>query len=262
MRFASLGSASLGSASLGSAILGSASLGSAAATFGHRRKIDRGFQRLGVGARFLRCVVSLDQQPVVLPPTLVGPRLQPHQGELPMQPRAGQDELDLAVAKPLVGVDQRLPNAAVPGRDRPGAVVALRDAALEVGVIQRVVLDMHGDSLVGRVERGAFAHRPAPQHVIVLQAEIPVQPGAVRQVLLHHEDRRPLARPRCNRRGRLRRRGEVTLRAVGLDRGVAGRPGHASPPRADGPWNPGMKHPPLNCRVKRVSPIARRRVCG
>ena len=138
-----------------------------------------------------------------------------------MQALAGQDELDFAVPKTLVWVNERLPGAAVPGLDRPGAVVAFRDAALEIGVVQRMVLDMHRDPFVGGVEGGAFADRPAPQHVVVFQAEVPVQAGAVRLVLLHDEHRRALLALRAAAGGRFRRRGKVAFGAVGLEGAVA-----------------------------------------
>lgn len=147
-------------------------------------------QGFGVGARLFVSVVPLDQQPIVLLAALVGLRLQPHQGEFAVQPLAGQDKLDLTVPEFVVRVDKSFPGTAIPGFHRPGAVMSVRDRALEVSIVQRMILDMDGNSLVRGIHGGAFAHRPAPQHVIVLQAEIPVQPGPMRLMLLHDEDRR------------------------------------------------------------------------
>ena len=115
---------------------------------------------------------------------------------LPSQALAKQDKFDFSVAKAFVGLDQRFPGAAVPGLHGAGAIMSVGDGALEVGIVQRVVLDMNGDALVGGVQGGPFANGPAPEHVVVLQPEVPVQTGAAGLMLLHHEYRGLLACPR------------------------------------------------------------------
>ena len=160
--------------------------------------------RVGFGAGAFVVVMALEQQPVVGLAAGAGLGLQAHQVEAAVQALAVQDEGQFALLHALVGVVDRLPGAAVPGLHRAGAVLAVRDGALEVGIVDRVVLDMRRDVLDGGIERRALAHRPAPQHAVVLQAEVVVQAGAVRLVLLHDEDRRVLgAREPC--RGRVRR---------------------------------------------------------
>ena len=79
---------------------------------------------------------------------------------------------------------------------------------------------MRRNVLDGGIERRALAHRPAPQHAVVLQAEVVVQAGAVRLVLLHDEDRRVLGRTGLAGGG-FGRDAEVALGAVGRDGGVA-----------------------------------------
>ena len=120
---------------------------------------------------------------------------QAHQVEAPVQPFAMQDEGE--------GSPFRMPwSASLTGSQVPrsqvstllGTVLAVRDGALEVGVVDRVVFDMGGDVLDGGIERRPLAHRPAPQHAVVLQAEVIVQAGAMRLVLLHHEHRFAIAR--------------------------------------------------------------------
>ena len=148
------------------------------------------FDRGRIGAFALRLVVALDQQPVVLTAALTGTRLQAHQRKAPVQPLAVEHEPKLALAHALVGIVQRLPCAAIPQLHRAGAILAVGYDALEIGIVQRMVLDVRSDPLVGGIERRPFAHRPAPQHAVMLQAEVPVQASAMRLVLLHHEDRR------------------------------------------------------------------------
>ena len=91
-------------------------------------------------------------------------------------------------------IAMRDPLALVPDDHRTGAVLALGDDALERGVVERVVLDMDGQPLLRRVEARPARHRPAPQHAVMLQPEIVVQPRRI--VLLDDEDAA----------GRLRRR--------------------------------------------------------
>ena len=105
-----------------------------------------------IAAFLLQAVVSLDEQPVVLPAALIRLRAQPHDGELAIQPLAMENKLDLAVTQSVVRIYQRLPGAAIPGLDRSGAVLAVRNGALEIGVLQRVILDMRRDAFVVWVE--------------------------------------------------------------------------------------------------------------
>ncbi len=48
-----------------------------------------------------------------------------------------------------------------------------------------MVLRADRQALVGRVEAGPLGDRPALEHAVDLQSQIPVQPGGV--VLLNHE---------------------------------------------------------------------------
>ena len=142
-------------------------------------------QHRGIGAGLLRRVVLLDEQPVLRP--LAATRLHPHQHEAAREAVALQPELQLPCGEIGSRVAQWLPGAGVPDLHRAGAVVAFGDGAVKVGVVDRVVLDPHRQALVGRIERGPFRHRPTPQHAVMLQPEIPVQPARV--VLLHDEPR-------------------------------------------------------------------------
>ena len=79
----------------------------------------------------------------------------------------------------------RLVGAAVPDLHLAGAVLALRDLAGEVDVVERVVLDVHREVVALGVGRDALRHRPRDQHAVALEAQVPVQVAGV--VLLHHE---------------------------------------------------------------------------
>ena len=85
----------------------------------------------------------------------------------------------------------------------PGAVLALRDLALEGRVVERVVLDVDGERALARLERHALRHRPARERAVALEPEVVVEPPRV--VPLDDEDR-PLPARLPRRAGRLRRR--------------------------------------------------------
>ena len=55
---------------------------------------------------------------------------------------------------------EELVRAGVPDLDRPGAVVALRDLALEARVVERMILDVHGQDALPRLERDALRDGP------------------------------------------------------------------------------------------------------
>ena len=74
--------------------------------------------------------------------------------------------------------------------------VALADHALEVGVVERVVLHLDREALLARVGRGSLRHRPRAQRPVDLEPEVVVEPRGV--VLLDHEAR--VAAPGAGRR--------------------------------------------------------------
>ena len=103
-----------------------------------------------------------------------------------LQPLAVERRDHLVVAE-LLG----LVGAAVPDLHRPGAVLALGDLALEVEVLERVVLGVHGEPVLVGVLRDPARQRPRDQHAVVLQPQVPVQVAGV--VLLDHEAALPAA---------------------------------------------------------------------
>src|SRR6185436_13035571 len=89
-----------------------------------------------------------------------------------------------------------------------------RDHALEVEVLDRVVLDVDGHPAVSRVERQALGDGPADEDALDLEAEVVVEPR--RAMALDDEPAR--AGRRSGRAGRFRRLCEVALAAVVLER--------------------------------------------
>ena len=94
-------------------------------------------------------------------------------------------ELELALARAPRAGRLGLPRAAVPEHDGAAAVLALGDDAFEAAVLERVVLDLHREALVRRVEARPLGHGPALQDAVELQAEVVVQ--AAGGVLLDDE---------------------------------------------------------------------------
>src|SRR5262249_32836636 len=101
----------------------------------------------------------------------------------PAQPLAVELDLDLA-RLPL----QDVVAAGVVDAHRPGAVLALRDVALEAQVLERVVLGADREAVVARGVGEETRQRPRREGAVALEAEVAVK--ARRAVLLDHEARR------------------------------------------------------------------------
>ena len=105
----------------------------------------------------------------------------------PLHALAVQADLDLA-RLPL----EHLVGAAVPDAHRAGAVLALGDLALELEVLERVVLGVHGEAVVlGRLGQ-AVGDREGDEDAVALQAQVPVQ---ARGVVLLDDEAPAVARP-------------------------------------------------------------------
>jgi hypothetical protein len=106
---------------------------------------------------------------------------------------AGADEDVAALGPPPAQPDDDLPRvpllrlvrAGVPDRHPAAAVLARRDLAGELQVLDGVVLGAHGQPHGVRLGGQALGHRPRRQHAVALQPHVPVQAAGV--VLLHHE---------------------------------------------------------------------------
>src|SRR4051812_26397462 len=68
------------------------------------------------------------------------------------------------------------PKAEVPEHDGAAAILALRDGALEVPVIERVILGLDGKALVAGVKRRALGQGPGFKDAIDLKTQVIVKP--------------------------------------------------------------------------------------
>ena len=97
----------------------------------------------------------------------------------------------------------------------PAPYSPCRDLAVEVQVLERVVLGADREVVAARVRRDALRDRPRGQRAVVLEPQIPVQRARV--VLLDDEPRRCVPPPPRAVAGRLRGGGEVALAAIGIE---------------------------------------------
>lgn len=172
----------------------------------HQRAVAEDAVGLGVddavvGFATRLAVLRLDQHPLFLLAGQVGAKQIPHAAKL----FALQAEAQLALGIGFVRIAFGLPDAPVPDDHVARAVMAFGDMAFEIGVVQRVVLYVHGQAAHLRVQRGPFGDCPAFQRAIELQAEVVVQVTGV--MLLDAE---------------LQRMGPLAMAALaaGLGRGV------------------------------------------
>src|SRR5215831_15053810 len=131
------------------------------------------------------CVSLLDEKPAALVATALPPGADLDECPASMELLAIQRELQRACAIGLVRVADRLPGAAIPDKHSAAAVLALGDDALEVAVLDRVILDVHGQPLVRGIEARPLGDRPALENAFELEPKIVVEPRG--GVLLNHE---------------------------------------------------------------------------
>ena len=68
-----------------------------------------------------------------------------------------------------------LVRAAIPDLDRPGPVLPGRDRPLEIGVVERVILDVDGEMPLALLQRHALRHGPAREGAVPLEPEVVVE---------------------------------------------------------------------------------------
>src|SRR5215470_309830 len=173
--------------------------------------LDRQAREHGLGIAFRRLHVAdvfvglLEQEPVAI--------LAAHPRERPpaLQLEAEQLELELAARDLLAGGLrlQQLESPGVPDDRRTGSVAAFGNDAFEVGVLDRVVLDVHGQALFVGAHRRPLGHGPALEHAVDLEAQIVVEPA--RRVLVDDE---PVAAGLAGSPEGLGRRGGIALAPV------------------------------------------------
>ena len=166
-------------------------------------------------------VLEFDQEPVVL---VIAGMLHPDQGVAAADLVAFEEDLDFAVLDGA-GHGRRMLRVVgdvavcppVPDDHPSGPILALGNHALEVAVVERVVLDLDGQPAVRGIGGWSPRHRPRLQYAIDFQTQIVVQAGG--GVFVNYEDR-SFARLGSTARG-LRRPGEIPLLVVGSQRFVA-----------------------------------------
>ena len=177
--------------------------------------LDAGREVLGIPAIDRRLVALLDEQPLL---ALVAPAAAAagaDDGVATAQPLPEEAELQLARpdgARRVVGL-LRLEGAPVPDDDVAGAVLAVRDHALEVEVLDRVVLGAHRQPLLVGIQGRPLGHRPADEDAIHLQPGVVVEGGG--PMTLHHEAPAAIANLARLRLGGAR---EVALGPIALER--------------------------------------------
>src|SRR5262249_1064214 len=168
------------------------------------------------------CVTLLDQEPGLA--TLIPSRPPPDPDESPaaVQLRAVEREFQLAGSERSDGMSDGSPGTPVPQENGAASVLACRDYALEAPVLERVILGLHGQPLVGRIEARPLGDCPAREDAVDLQTEVVVEAGGV--MLL--DDERRATRFRRDDPARLGRPSEVPLGVIEGERrlSTAGTP--------------------------------------
>jgi hypothetical protein len=149
-----------------------------------------------------RVVLLADDQPVLLFAVEVRGDECPRSVQLLAVQSDGQASVRLLL--------QELVGSGVPDLDRSGAVLALRNLALEAGVVEWMILDVDGEVLLAGLERDALRNGPGRERAVALEPEVVVETPRV--VPLDDECGRAPGSPA--RRERLRRPLRFALASV------------------------------------------------
>jgi hypothetical protein len=98
-----------------------------------------------------------------------------HKRPLTVQPLSTKPHREPTVALLL----EQLVRPAIPDLDRARAVLPRGNDALEIGVLQRVVLDVNGEVPLALPKRDALRDRPTRERAVALEAEVVVQASCV-----------------------------------------------------------------------------------
>src|SRR5918992_1792325 len=127
-----------------------------------------------VAARFI--VVALDEQPRRPFVAAAGARENPRAVQLLALEPEMQAPFSQRGGRIVVFGN---PDAAVPQQHFARAVLLFGNHALELAVLEGMVLGLHGEPAVGGIEARALRHRPTLQHAFELEAKVVVQPCSV-----------------------------------------------------------------------------------
>ena len=135
-------------------------------------------------------IAFLDQEPLFL--VAVAAHVALHEREAAVQLFAVEPEFQLALrvrfGRFFDRARLRLPRTAIPHDHAARAVIALGNHAFERAVVERMVLDVHGQPLHRRIEARTFRHGPRLERAIEFETEVVVQTARV--VFLNHERER------------------------------------------------------------------------
>ena len=142
---------------------------------GDRRRIF--FQDAVLVALARRLVAMLDQQPVGLlaAAALCRSHFMRTSTQLPCRRSPSRTNFRSPRFSPSCGSPIGHPVAAVPELHRAAAILALGNGALEVAVVERMILGLHRQPLDLGIERRPLGHRPRQEDAVELEPEIVVQ---------------------------------------------------------------------------------------
>ena len=170
-------------------------------------RLHRAWMVLGIPTGHGIVVALLDEEPLLAP--VVAP---PDEREAAAQLVAVEGQVEIAardLVERVVAFGQR-PRSPVPHDDVAAPVLAGRDDSLEVVVVERVILDVDGQSPRRGVEGRALRYGPADEHTAGFEADVVVQLAG--PVAL--DDEAPTVRRRRRGAGGLGGDREVALGAV------------------------------------------------
>src|SRR5215475_2201807 len=87
-----------------------------------------------------------------------------------------EPERQMPLRQALVRIVLWVPASAVPDHHRAAAILALRDCAFELVVLDGVVFHLYGEPLLARHQARAARYRPALHHAVELEPQIVMQP--------------------------------------------------------------------------------------
>ena len=87
-----------------------------------------------------------------------------------MQAPAFQREFQVAAFQPVMRIAFGNPVPTVPQLHRATAILTLGNSALEIAILERMVLDLDRQALVVRIERGTSRHRPGLEDAVEFEA--------------------------------------------------------------------------------------------
>jgi hypothetical protein len=109
-------------------------------------------------------IIGLDKQPYLF--LLAGPEAHPHQMPTAFQPLAVQRDVEMTFLQSEPRVECRFPASSIPYNHCAAAILALRDVALEIEILHRVIFGAHGEALLACDEARPFGDGPTLERTV------------------------------------------------------------------------------------------------